>query len=167
MPPPTFIPSHPGLPTPVRTHDTLQTQNAQQQQQQQQQQQPALTIPIEAWRAKIPADLPITSITSLSESDKLPPTLSEKEVLDIKSWMEKDREMIEGKKKGNARGKMMNWAKGSDMATPWWMVRKGENYEVRGGGGGGGRKWIGLEQKREWRMGRKGGERGQRFEIRL
>ena len=79
-------------------------------------------------------------------------------------WMERDKEMMEGKRKGNARGKMMDWAKRSDMATPWWMVRKGESYDVRGGAG---RKWVGSEQKREWRLGRKGGERGQRFEIRL
>jgi hypothetical protein len=57
-------------------------------------------------------------------------------VTDVRRWIDTDLAYLgnfEARKK-QVQGKMMNWAKESDMGTPWWMVRKGESQSTTGPG---------------------------------
>jgi SWI/SNF-related matrix-associated actin-dependent regulator of chromatin subfamily B protein 1 len=142
MPPPAWIPGHPAGPGAVRPPSEADGVHPPT---------PATiagptpvsaskAIPVKEWEAALRLDLPITTITPLpvTEVDEAQdPTfgghlaaLSEREKDDIKHWIEKDQAYASGIDdiKGRLKGKMVKWARGNDMETPWWSLRKGERY---------------------------------------
>lgn len=111
-----------------------------------------LSIPVKSWEAALRPSLPFTQITPLPSDPVAPlapappsfdptfsgalPTLTPTEVTDVRRWIDTDLAYLgnfEARKK-QVQGKMMNWAKESDMGTPWWMVRKGESQSTTGPG---------------------------------
>lgn len=132
MPPPAWIPGQPPS-TPARTPASSLPAPPPQVGPNQ--------LPVKEWEGFIRPDLPITSITPLPVSTidesadptfgGILPSLSEREVSDIKTWMESDKAYVEvlADKGKRCQKKMINWAKNNDRDTPWWMVRKGERYQ--------------------------------------
>ena len=91
-------------------------------------------IPVKEWEAHLNLDLPVTEITPLSAETDDPtfngalPPLSDAQQKEIKDIMEKDLLYAKDsdKYKESAKRRMIEWAKGNDMDTPWWDLRKGE-----------------------------------------
>ena len=91
-------------------------------------------VPVEEWREHLRLDLPITEITKLPEESDDPtfggqlPPLTEEDQKKMKKFMLADFAYAKDleKTKKRVRDKMINWAKNSDMETPWWDLRKGE-----------------------------------------
>ncbi|WWC92081.1 uncharacterized protein L201_007035 [Kwoniella dendrophila CBS 6074] len=145
MPPPSFIPSH----SPVGTskpppHISSDTSAQPPQTTISSARPPAVSakttvngLPKE-WENALRLDLPITTITPLPINDidecedstfkgaLLP--MSELEKIQVKQWLEKDKEFVANERETQAKriNKMKKWAEENDKATPWWMLRKGE-----------------------------------------
>jgi SWI/SNF-related matrix-associated actin-dependent regulator of chromatin subfamily B protein 1 len=91
-------------------------------------------IPVKEWEEHLNLDIPVTEITPLPAETDDPtfggvlPILSEDEQKEIKQFMEKDLRYTKDvdKLKEGAKRRMIEWAKGNDMDTPWWDLRKGE-----------------------------------------
>lgn len=91
-------------------------------------------IPVKEWEAHLNLDLPVTDVTPLPTENDDPtfdgalPPLSEDQQKEIKGFMETDLRYVKDvdKMKAGAKRRMIEWAKGNDMDTPWWDLRKGE-----------------------------------------
>jgi SWI/SNF-related matrix-associated actin-dependent regulator of chromatin subfamily B protein 1 len=130
MPPPAWIPGQ-AQPTPVRPPSDARPQAG-----------PSSagpgpgSLPVKEWEGALRLDLPITKITTLPEESDDPtfdgklPEMSEEEIKSVLEWMETDKAYASGMsdRKKTIQKKMVNWARNSDIDTPWWSVRKGERY---------------------------------------
>lgn len=63
------------------------------------------------------------------------PGLDEKAQEKMKAYMARDLDYAKGLEavKEGVKGRMISWAKRSDMETPWWDLRKGERPPVAKG----------------------------------
>jgi SWI/SNF-related matrix-associated actin-dependent regulator of chromatin subfamily B protein 1 len=130
MPPPAWIPSHGFARPPPHTAPDAPSSHS-----------PSPhAVPVKLWESALRLDLPITNISPLPTNDidesadstfgGLLMPMSDQEKEQVQEWLQRDKgfakEMEDHKRK--MQKKWMKWAQNNDMDTPWWQVRKGEQY---------------------------------------